>query len=227
MQEKMSFVAYKATPYKPEIIIIVFLLFVAMLICVYLYQNYLGLSRLRAFVIAFCASILSFFVILGHYWICELHGRTDLFITIIPLGLLVYFAVPLGVQIYRKWLLGQLTEAEKRPGWEGFTAWVTPGNLYCCLGIMVCGWFVIIPTINYQYGLVFLLGVFFPILLNNLFHKTVSIHAPCRITSQEDLSAAQLKILQMLEEGKITTQDCGELLGALYQSPSPPDSKPE
>ena len=132
--------------------------------------------------------------------------------------LLPLLAVPFVIRLYRKWIGGHLTEAEKLPGIDGVRAWLGVGNVICAGLIPLCIWGVFgispVPMLALTFGLL----LAYPLL------TTISHPAqPAPAAPSEDLSAEREKVLQLLETGKISAADSAELLNALtHSAPLPP-----
>lgn len=136
----------------------------------------------------------------------------------IPLPLL---ALPFIVRLYRKWIGGHLTEAEKLPGAASVRAWLGVGNVICAVLIPICVWQVLGYSPLAILALTFGLLLAYPLL--NLASQSAQ---PAPVGATEDLSKEREKVLQLLEAGKINATDSAELLNALAQStpPSAPKS---
>lgn len=142
---------------------------------------------------------------------------------------LLEFAIFVGAigfvgRLYRKWVEGRLTESEKAPGMEGVRVWLRLENLLCGLAASLA-----IASLGIPMGLVSIFAL--PILaliaypmLNTFFQVSrASQQAPLPRTEEaEDLSEERVRVLKMLEEGKINAEECTELLNALGQSRVPP-----
>ncbi|MEW6239022.1 MAG: hypothetical protein AB1656_26880 [Candidatus Omnitrophota bacterium] len=127
-------------------------------------------------------------------------------------GIIFFFAIPLAIKLYDKWINARLTPDEKLPGIDGVRAWLTPGNLICCLGTAYCSWQ------GYQTNF---WGVLVPLLCALIAYPALNIYSQKSVSKPsptEDLSQAREKIFQLLENGKITAQESVELLKALIES---------
>ena len=134
--------------------------------------------------------------------------------------LLWLLVVPFATKLYRKWIGGHLTEAEKLPGIEGVRAWLGVGNLVCAALIPFCLWAVFGYSPLGMLPLTFGLLLAYP-LLNMASHPA----EPAPPVPVEDLSSEREKVLHLLEAGKITAVESAELLNALGHS-APPPPKP-
>jgi hypothetical protein len=127
--------------------------------------------------------------------------------------LLPLLAVPFVIRLYRKWIGGHLTEAEKLPGIDGVRAWLGVGNIICAALISFCVWQAFgispLPMLTLTFGAV----LAYP-LLNMASHPA----QPAPVGPSEDLSTEREKVLQLLETGKITADESAELLNALGQT---------
>ncbi len=134
--------------------------------------------------------------------------------------LLWLLVVPFGVKLYRKWIGGHLTEAEKLPGLDGVRAWLGVGNVICAALIPLCVWAISGFSPFAIMALTFGLLLAYPLL--NM--ASDSAH-PAPTVPTEDLSKEREKVLQLLETGKISADESAELLNALAHS-APPPPKP-
>ena len=127
-------------------------------------------------------------------------------------------AVPFVVRLYRKWIGGHLTEAEKLPGMDGVRAWLGVGNFICAILIPICAWQAFGVSLPAMFALTFGLLLAYPV-----FNLASAVPQPAPAASVEDLSSEREKVLQLLEAGKVTADESAELLNALGQSvPSRP-----
>jgi hypothetical protein len=55
-------------------------------------------------------------------------------------AMLWIFLLPWCGWLYLKWILGEVSEAEKRDGMDGIRAWLSPGNVLLALIISFCSW---------------------------------------------------------------------------------------
>lgn len=124
-------------------------------------------------------------------------------------GAVFFFAVPLGVQLYRKWIMNRLTEEERIAGIDGVRAWLGVGNIICCVGFALFSWLAYGASFIEYLAISLLLVLAYP-LINIFAHGFTHPERP-----PEDLSKAREKILQMLENGTINVQESKELLEAL------------
>jgi len=134
-------------------------------------------------------------------------------------GLLVIFGSAFGIRLYRKWLDGALTDAERAPGAPGFRAWLSPGSLIMAAIISVCAWqaFGVSPLLM----LFLTVGalVAWPVLRGEG-------TTPRRHPTPSPASAEQAKVLAMLEAGKITAEESADLLNALAAGSARPQAEP-
>ena len=135
--------------------------------------------------------------------------------------LLPLLAMPFAVLLYRKWIGGHLTDAEKLPGIDGVRAWLGVENVICAGLIPICVWQV------FGYSPIGIGALTFGLLLAYPMLNMISQSAqPATAVPAEDLSKEREKVLQLLEAGKINPVESAELLNALAHSAPPPKSKP-
>ncbi len=135
--------------------------------------------------------------------------------------LLPLLAVPFVVRLYRKWIGGHLTDAEKLPGAAGVRAWLGVGNIICASLIPICVWQVFGYSPIGFWALTFGLLLAYPLL-----NMALQSAQPAPVAPTEDLSNEREKVLQLLEAGKISAADSAELLNALAHSTPTPTPKP-
>jgi hypothetical protein len=140
---------------------------------------------------------------------------------LIGAALLSFLAVPFVTQLSRKWIGGQMTEAEKLPGIAGVRAWLGFGNIICATLIPICVWqfFGFSPIGFWAFTFGALLA--YPLLI-----MASDSAQPAAVVPAEDMSKEREKVLQLLETGKISAADSAELLNALAHSAPPPAPKP-
>lgn len=130
--------------------------------------------------------------------------------------LLPLLAVPFVVRLYRKWIGGDLTEAERRPDLDGVRAWLGAGNIICALVIPVCA--LVRFDLPFGEGLTFVLGLLLLLVAYPVLNWACHSPKPATADPGEDLSNEREKVLQLLEAGKINAEESAELLSALGQS---------
>lgn len=165
---------------------------------------YLKTGYVKSFGFAVVAFVIGFTILLS-----ETHGIDETHFVIIAMADLI---ILLGAQLYIKWIGGGLTEQERQPGMEGIRAWLNVSNMSVCLGIAFCAW-ICTEIPDFQAFLIALplsVGVLLIYPLGNaiLYHSKPE-------KSTEDLTTAQVKVLELLEQGKISPAECGDLLSAL------------
>ncbi len=135
--------------------------------------------------------------------------------------MLSFLSAPFVVRLYRKWIGGHLTEAEKLPGIDGVRAWFGVGNIICAGLIPICVWQV------FGYSPIGILALTFgALLVYPLLNMASDSAQPATAVPAEDLSREREKVLQLLEAGKISPVESAELLNALAHSAPPPAPKP-
>ena len=104
---------------------------------VFAYKKALNISRSNAalvFLLCVAAAIVSFLyrdsMPLPHrngFW------QREAVWPLLAATLLPFFAIPFLINLYRCWIGGRFTDAEKAPGMDGIRAWLRGGNLVCAL----------------------------------------------------------------------------------------------
>jgi hypothetical protein len=139
-------------------------------------------------------------------------------------ALLPLFAVPLALRLYRAWVQGVLTEAERLTDMAGIRAWLRPGTLVCALGLALCACL----GYDYSFGGVLALGLAailaYPVI--NMLAPHAAAAPPAPAPPSESLAADRQRVLHLLEEGKINAEESTELLGALGESARLPTTPP-
>ena len=125
-------------------------------------------------------------------------------------ALLVLFAAPLGIKLYRAWTGLWISPQEQEPGAAGVRAWLAPGNLIVSAFVAGCA------TVAYGYPF---LGVFALLCGCLLIQPMINSAAAPALTpspaADSSLSAEREKILSLLEAGRITAEESAGLLNAL------------
>ena len=116
------------------------------------------------------------------------------------------------VRLYRQWLDGQLTEAERAQGTAGLRAWLSPGNLFVAVLMSLLAW--------YGLGWSFLLVLVVTIGALVAWPVLHADHIPPGIIppEMEGATREREKVLSLLESGKISADESAELLQALTVS---------
>ncbi len=190
------------------------------------YRRYTGLSGGQSALLCLLAAGLA--IGLGFFvgTMPSNSGMRPVFRELISVALLSFLAVPFVTQLFRKWIGGHLTEAEKLPGIDGVRAWLSVGNIICAVLIPICvqGAFEPSAPIYQPVTLVpFLFGLLLAYPLLNMASDSAQ---PASVAPSEDLSSEREKVLQLLEAGKISAAESAELLNALAHSAPPSALKP-
>jgi hypothetical protein len=183
------------------------------------YTRYTGLSRWQSAMLWFLSFVVA---IIGLAILIPRGMREDgeIIKLIVFVIILSTLSVPFAIRLYRKWIGGHLTEAEKLPGIDGVRAWLGVGNIICAALIPICIWQI------FGYSPVAILALTFGLLLAYPLLNMASDSAqPSPAVPPEDLSSEREKVLQLLEAGKISAVESAELLNALGHS-APPPPKP-
>jgi hypothetical protein len=179
------------------------------------YRRYTGLSGGQSALLCLLAAGLAIGLIIVPETMRH-SGPRPVFQELICAALFSFLAVPFVTQLYRKWIGGHLTEAEKLPGAVGVRAWLGVGNVICASLIPFCAWAVFeispLPLLALTFG---------ALLAYPLLNMASDSAQPATAVPAEDLSKEREKVLQLLEAGKISPVESAELLNALGHSASP------
>lgn len=188
------------------------------------YRRYTGLTRgqsallwLLAVGLAFCGIMVRREAMRNNH-----NSMQPFWQNAVVIVLLSLLAVPFIVRLYRKWIGGHLTDAEKLPDMDGVRAWLGVGNIICATLIPICLWQI------FGVSCFGMLALTFGLLLAYPFLNMVSISSqptqPME-TKTEKLSTERERVLKMLDDGKINAQESAELLSALSLSDRVPEAK--
>ncbi len=188
-----------------------------------IYRRYLQVGFGYAWLVSI-ASFAAFIFAIMNYPQFPLVGtskfaESQVFKTLIPGSMIVFFAIPFALMLHRKWIGNHVTEQEKIAGIEGVRAWLCAGNLICCFGMAFCAWryFYYPPLFStFVKVLIASIGALFVYPVINMLSLLVSD----KQNHPADHTAARDKILELLEAGKITAPESVELLSALYDKGS-------
>jgi hypothetical protein len=187
-----------------------------------IYRRYTGLTRGQS-ALLFLVSASAAICLLGYENQVHTRDSGDSRAILISFCAILFplLVVPFAIQLYRKWIGGHLTEAEKLPNTGGVRAWLGAGNVLCAALIPVC--------VNQLFDLSFIamLTLTFGLLLAYpLLNIAARSAQPAAAAPAEDLSSEREKVLQLLEAGKITADESAELLNALGHTTAPTRMKP-
>ena len=132
-------------------------------------------------------------------------------------GFAMLFGVIFAVKLYRVWMSGLASDEERLVGAAGIRAWLRPRNLLLVLFLAMN----LSVGFNLRFASMLILGLaallaypFFSAIMNSTpVSETPS--TPVRPVSEAPSSPEREKVLGMLEAGKITAEECAEILNAL------------
>jgi hypothetical protein len=201
------------------------LLFIAIplvLLLALFYRRYLGLKREGGYLLAVGTLIAS--VAAGIYKANQLDDSEmpdwKIAVTVFSAGFLVLTAVPLVIKLYRGWIGGHVTEAEKSTGAAGIRAWLSPASLVLALLVSICAE----NGFGYSFLSVLALTILALLAYPVLMTLTRPEPSPAPVERAENLTAEREKVLSLLEAGKISAEESAELLNALgttLKAPAP------
>jgi hypothetical protein len=119
----------------PNYFIILLVVFVASGLPLFL--RYSGLSRSRAVLPWLATGVMAFFTVVYYARTYPHLNRTGDGVWI---SFLILFGTAFGIRLYRKWLDGDLTDAERAGGTRALRAWLSPANLLVAVVVAVCAW---------------------------------------------------------------------------------------
>lgn len=204
------------------------LLFIAiplLLLVALLYRRYLGLKREGGYLLAVGTLIAS--IAAGVYKATQLDDSDmpdwKIAVATFSAGILVLTSLPLVIKLYRGWIGGHVTEAEKATGAAGIRAWLSPASLVLALLVSICA------ENGFGYSFLSVLALTIMALLAYPVFMTLTRPGPSPAPAEraENLTAEREKVLSLLEAGKITAEESAELLNALgttLKTPVPPGS---
>lgn len=186
-----------------------------------IFRLYVGLGRSRSLLLGFFAGLAAMSISLGYFATWERHGTPDevLIPTALGRGLLLLFVAPVAVKLYRA-LQGQYRAPEEaQPGLAGVRAWLSPGGVALAGLIATAAWYGF--DLMWARGFICALAALLtPPLVHSMQTKATPIPvSPVRPAvsepPEEDLSTDRERVLGLLEAGRITAEECAELLNAL------------
>jgi hypothetical protein len=147
--------------------------------------------------------------------------RSGVFSQALWAAVLVLTGVPLAVKLYRSWIGGHVTKQEKAAGAAGARAWLRPANLVLALTASICA----AEGFGYPFWSVLALAV-----LALLAYPMFALSGRAEATRSaadgaENLAAERETVLLLLEAGRITADECTELLNALGSTLRAPEPK--
>lgn len=130
------------------------------------------------------------------------------------------FITALTLRLWGRWIGENATLEERQPGQLGVRAWFCTSNLIVGAILVVLLWLG--HDVSPFFSAVVIAAVFAAYPLLRMESPVIASQEPA-----DDLSAEREKILAMLEAGKLTPDECAELLQAIRQSsPSAPRQMP-
>jgi hypothetical protein len=152
-----------------------------------------------------------------HFYTSPLLSDLSRALSIVARGAIVFVLVPFAIRLFNKWTGPLLTEAEKVRGSEGFRAWLGVRNVSLAVLISLCAW------LGYGYSFWAMLVVTAGLVLAYPIFTTID-RAAGLVTPPPppvDLTNERQRVLKLLEDGKITADECAELLNSLGEMAKP------
>ncbi len=135
-------------------------------------------------------------------------------------GFCVLFSIIYIVKLYRTWMGQPATEPERLAGLPGLRAWLQPRNLLLVLFVAITA------AVGFDLPFAGILLLALALLLaypltNTALQTAPAGSVPVRPEPAENLTPEREKVLAMLDAGKITAEECAELLAALAKTNQP------
>lgn len=129
-------------------------------------------------------------------------------------GILIVILAAFALRVWGRWIGDKATAEERLPGQPGVRAWFCTSNVVIGLFIVVCAWLG--HDISLLFSALAVAGVLaaYPLLRMET-PAAAGVPAPDAFTGERE------KIVAMLEAGKITADECAELLQALSETARP------
>ncbi|MEO7319977.1 MAG: hypothetical protein ABIZ56_13390 [Chthoniobacteraceae bacterium] len=144
------------------------------------------------------------------------HSNRDwAIVSMIAAGACIVFGAAFALRLWGKWIGGKATVEESQPGQPGVQAWFCMSNVIVGLALVICAWagHNISPLLT-----VVAVGAAlaaYPLL-------RMESPAPAISAVPDHSSGEREKIVALLEAGKITADECAELLQALGETTHAP-----
>ncbi len=192
----------------------------AALVALAVYRSYLKLPAGRLLVLWLIGVILGALCILYRYPLVRQgrlmnHPEFQAVISVTAGSWFVLAAIPFAMNLYLKWVAGQLTPEEKSAGREGIRAWLKGGNLIGALCLAFFGW------LGFDYSFWGILALALGALLAYPVFTIASQPATSLATTEQRPTAERETILRLLEDGRISAEESAELLNALQTESKP------
>ena len=140
-------------------------------------------------------------------------------ISSIAAAVCIVFATAFALRLWGKWVGGKVTPEESQPGQPGVQAWFGAANVVVGLALVVTAWagYDVSPLLT----AVVVGGALaaYPLL-------RMESPAPAIAAAPDHSSGEREKIVSMLEAGKITADECADLLQALGETTHRPKIQP-
>ena len=176
---------------------------------IFWFRKYTGLSADKGY-LALLASVVAAGVQIfaRAQSVPKMIGRSDVGWSAIAAGTCIVFATAFVLRLWGRWIGGQATPDESQAGQVGVRAWFCASNVVVGLAIVICAWsgYDVSPL----FTAVAVGGALaaYPLL-------RMESAAPAISVVPDHSSGEREKIVAMLEGGKITADECADLLQAL------------
>ncbi len=141
-------------------------------------------------------------------------GRQSFYWSNLCVVLLCLFGVPFVVRLWGKWMGGRATEIERQPGAASWRAWLAGRHVIYSISLAALAY----QGCNIPLGIGLLILISALALYPAIQAIAQSGSAPASPAFIRPISAEREKVMDLLAAGRITAEECAELLNALGAS---------
>ncbi len=129
-------------------------------------------------------------------------------------GLLTSILLLFAIKLYSKWIAGTTNELEKRENLDGIRAWLGAANVSTVAILAILAWL----AFDYPPLGIGLLGLLVLLIYPGIRSASAHARAQAPAPAADPNAPERQRVLNMLDNGKITAAECAELLAALNYS---------
>ncbi len=129
-------------------------------------------------------------------------------------GLLTAILLLFAIKLYSKWIAGTANELEKRENLDGIRAWLGAANVSTVAILAILAWL----AFDYSPLGIGLLGLLVLLVYPGIRSASAYARAQAPAPTADPNAPERQRVLNMLDNGKITAAECAELLAALNYS---------